>query len=89
MTHWIDLADCAYTDPDAFFDADTVTFAKSVCAGCPVKAACLGAAMREEAPGPEDTPESNRYDRHGVRGALDANERWQLHYSTAEVRHAA
>ncbi len=86
MTNWRDLADCVYTDPDAFFDAHTVEFAKGVCDGCPVKAECLGAAMREEAPKHDDTPEVNRFDRWGVRGGLDADERWARQYpELAEV----
>ncbi len=81
MTHWLELADCVYTDPEAFYSAETVELAKGICEGCPVTAECLGAAMQQEAPGPDDTQEANLFDRHGVRGGLDPDERWQLHYS--------
>jgi WhiB family redox-sensing transcriptional regulator len=32
------------TDPDAY--ADAVTFAKTICDGCPVKSKCLGGAIQ-------------------------------------------
>lgn len=72
---WQDRALCALLDPE---DADRFFFpkpstsaapAKRVCDACPVREACLEAAMDEE--------KAESY-RHGVRGGLSARERRAL-----------
>jgi WhiB family redox-sensing transcriptional regulator len=65
---WLDQALCAETDPEAFFPevGEVPHAALSVCAKCPVRAACLADAL-------------NRRDvTHGVLGGMTPNERKQL-----------
>lgn len=47
MSDWRARADCRYVDPELFFrdDADSRETAKAVCAGCPVRDACLDWAV--------------------------------------------
>jgi hypothetical protein len=53
VTDWRTLAACLDEDPDAFFpdptDTPAITYAKSICTGCPVQITCLETAIREEA----------------------------------------
>ncbi|GAA2377568.1 WhiB family transcriptional regulator [Streptomyces carpaticus] len=70
---WQDRAAClgaADEDPDLFFpspdDDDRADEAKRFCARCPVRDACLDAALVAG-------------DRHGIRGGLTAEEREALH----------
>jgi hypothetical protein len=68
-TNWRDRAACRGVDPELFFPTATsgpayeaqVATAKAVCAGCPVRAACLAEAM-------ESIPE-------GIAGGLTEQER--------------
>ena len=53
MTRWTDYAACRRHDPELFFPvsevgtgARQVRAAKAVCAGCPVRDACLDHALR-------------------------------------------
>ena len=55
---WRDLAACRAHDPELFFPvgtlgpmADQIEEAKQVCAGCPVRGACLRWALRERPEG--------------------------------------
>lgn len=59
---------CAQTDPEAFYPehGESTTAAKTVCAACPVRAACLDYALR-------------RHERHGIWGGLTARQRRTLH----------
>lgn len=58
-------ANCLQTDPEAFFDLETIAFAKEICSSCPVKQLCLQYAFEIEAS-------------DGVFGGLTARERQQL-----------
>ncbi|MFC5994302.1 WhiB family transcriptional regulator [Pseudonocardia hispaniensis] len=75
---WRRDAACARpgVDPDVFYPlhsgpagAAAVERAKAVCAGCPVRSACLRDAMAAEEPG----------ERWGVIGGMSAEERAALH----------
>lgn len=70
---WHQHAACQAQEPELFFtdpsDAQQIQTAKRICAGCPVRSACLADVMAWE-------PPSNRY---GVVGGLAAQERRQLH----------
>jgi WhiB family redox-sensing transcriptional regulator len=61
---WWDRAECQYVDPDLFHveKGESTRPAKRVCAVCPVVAACLDYALATD-------------QRHGVWGALSADER--------------
>lgn len=63
---------CAQTDPELFFpekgQSDKTRAAKRVCAGCPVRRACLAEALAEEG----DLAASHR---HGVRGGCSPCDR--------------
>jgi WhiB family redox-sensing transcriptional regulator len=70
---WMNRAACTDTDPELFFPVSSEgpgarqrEEAKRVCAGCPVRAACLEYAL-----------ESGQ--RSGVWGGLDERERVALH----------
>ena len=47
-----DFIPCRSNDPDAFFSErpDDVAFAKSLCAECPARAACLAGALERQEP---------------------------------------
>jgi len=66
---WTGLAECATSDPDAWFpgsyDTATAAMARRICQGCPVRPECLAYAL--------DTAEE-----HGIWGGLDPAERAQL-----------
>ena len=72
MPDWHQHAACHQHDPELFFadpsDAQRIQAAKRMCAGCPVRSACLADVMAWEQP-------SHRY---GVVGGLSAQERRQL-----------
>jgi hypothetical protein len=74
MNHyWRDSAACAGADPEMFL-AETggeAQAAKSVCAACPVRAACLEAALTEE----KDNPAPARA---GIRGGMSPKQRAAL-----------
>lgn len=62
---WQDAAICAQIgDHELWYPTigQSTTAAKSICGGCPVRAACLDDALRTR-------------DRHGIRGGLTATER--------------
>src|SRR5947209_6868535 len=69
---WHHHAACQDQDPELFFadpsDAQRIQAAKRICAGCPVRLACLVDVLAWEQP-------SGRY---GVVGGLSAQERRQL-----------
>ncbi|ONK09492.1 WhiB family transcriptional regulator [Streptomyces sp. MP131-18] len=68
--HWADRAACGQVDTELWFAADTAQ-AVAICGRCPVRRACLAAAMAEEAGcGPDR--------RWGVRGGLTRHDRWRL-----------
>jgi WhiB family redox-sensing transcriptional regulator len=76
-------AACADVDPDLWFEPDEDDFedadglaaarefaerrARSICAGCPVREACLAGALKRREP-------------YGIFGGLDAGERARLRY---------
>ena len=70
---WHHHAACQEQDPELFFadpsDRQRIQASKRICAGCPVRSACLTDAMAWEQPGA----------RYGVVGGLSAHERRQLH----------
>ncbi|MEJ2871787.1 WhiB family transcriptional regulator [Actinomycetospora sp. OC33-EN08] len=74
---WHERAACAGMDETLFFPlgeggpagVERIAQAKAVCAGCPVRSACLADAMTRESP-------SARY---GVFGGLTATERGRLY----------
>jgi hypothetical protein len=75
-TDWRTSAACRGEDPDLWFPlSDDVRWAlqieqaKAICNRCPVRGACLAAALREE---------GARRDRYGIRGGLADTERRQL-----------
>jgi WhiB family redox-sensing transcriptional regulator len=74
MTGWRDGAVCAQTDPELFFpragDAAANARAKSVCAGCPVRAECLEAALADPS-------------LEGIWGGTSARDRGALRAGTA------
>lgn len=78
IPHWRQHAACQDQDPELFFadpsDAQRIQAAKRMCAGCPVRSACLADVMAWEQP-------SHRY---GVVGGLSAQERRQLQRTTRE-----
>lgn len=61
---WTLLADCQYTDPEAFFPekGGSVREAKRICRGCPVRAECLEYALE-------------RGEKFGIWGGLSERER--------------
>jgi hypothetical protein len=74
---WHELAGCREHAVGQFFpeggeDTAKVEAAKAVCAGCPVRAACLADVMAWERPSA----------RFGVVGGLSAHERQLLHRAT-------
>lgn len=74
-TRWRPDAKCRDSDPELFYtDSEKARkYAKAICAGCPVREACLGYAMALEA---AISGAAGR--RHGIWGGLTANERWAL-----------
>jgi hypothetical protein len=75
---WHQHAACQEHDPELFFadpsDVHRIQAAKRICAGCPVRSACLADVMAWEQPA----------SRYGVVGGLSAQERRQLHRTTPE-----
>lgn len=63
-TDWMRFGLCAQTDPEAFYPdrGENATSAKTVCAGCPVRAECLAYALEHG-------------ERFGVWGGLSERER--------------
>jgi hypothetical protein len=70
---WDEQAACRNLDPDLFYpakgDAEQAGRARAVCAGCPVREACLASTL-------EDEKLLGPYDREGIRGGLDGRERY-------------
>jgi len=64
---WTTRAQCRQVDPDLFFPdkGGSSVDAKRICAGCPVRAACLDYALKNE-------------ERFGVWGGTSEHERRQL-----------
>lgn len=70
---WESRAACRGLDPKLFYpakgDVEQENRARAVCAGCPVRDACLASTLADESPlGP--------YDREGIRGGLSGRERY-------------
>jgi WhiB family redox-sensing transcriptional regulator len=78
MPDWHQHATCQEHEIELFFaepsDVQQLQAAKRICAGCPVRSACLADVLAWEQP-------SSRY---GVVGGLSAQERRQLHRTTRE-----
>ncbi|WP_329615633.1 WhiB family transcriptional regulator [Streptomyces brevispora] len=72
---------CAQTDPELFFpekgQSDKTRAAKRICAGCPVRRACLAEALAEEG----TAAASHRY---GVRGGCSPRDRAAIAQRRAE-----
>lgn len=82
---WYARAACRGMDPQVFFDCMSPVSrarAKEICSACPVREACLEAAMAEEA-ALGGTPTQNFKFRVGIRGGLGATERWEMAYPEA------
>lgn len=64
---WMQLAECRGLDPELFHaeQGESTREAKAVCAGCPVKAACLAHAL-------------DNHEKVGVWGGLSGQERRRL-----------
>jgi WhiB family transcriptional regulator, redox-sensing transcriptional regulator len=77
---WRDHAACADTQVDLWFpdpsDTATETAAKTVCAACPVRWACLAHAV-------------TRPERYGIWGGLNERERHALRRAIRQERGAA
>ncbi|QFG14318.1 WhiB family transcription factor [Mycobacterium phage Tourach] len=77
---WRELAECQYTDPEAFFPTEkgSTEPAKRICnTSCAVREECLDAAMREE----YGLCANMRF---GVRGGLGAKGRYLLALNRGE-----
>lgn len=72
--HWYKRAACLGADRRIFFEDQKGTLAKPICNACPVREACLDAAVREEA---VLWPMGYR-DTYGFRGGLFPYERLKL-----------
>ncbi|GGJ81742.1 hypothetical protein GCM10011583_11490 [Streptomyces camponoticapitis] len=89
-TEWIPEAACIGPDRDNWFQERSVTvdaiaatlYARRVCENCPVREACLDAALAEEGGCGRDS-------RHGIRGGLDGDERHTLARRRARAALAA
>lgn len=68
MTGWHKSAECASAPTDIWFDPGHERLALQICAECPVREACLTAALEEERG-------LATHSRHGIRGGLTAAER--------------
>lgn len=72
-TRWWDLAACQAVDPDVMFpdpgNTSRIAYAVGVCVRCPVRDACLAAAVAEET----DKSANHRF---GIRGGLTPEERY-------------
>jgi WhiB family redox-sensing transcriptional regulator len=83
LPDWHHHAACQDQDPELFFadpsDTQQIQTAKQICAGCPVRSACLADVMDWEQP-------SSRY---GVVGGLSAQERRQLHRTRQSAKSGA
>ncbi|HEY9367890.1 WhiB family transcriptional regulator [Streptomyces sp.] len=73
--NWRSAAECLNTDPEVMFpdpsDRKGNERARSICATCPVRKACLAAAMDEEGGKAKES-------RWGVRGGLTGGQRYYL-----------
>lgn len=73
---WRESAVCREVDDDTFFpalgDTSGINYAKTICAGCPVRQACLVEALREEG----GKAKNNRF---GVRGGKSAGQRYAMY----------
>lgn len=87
---WREQALCARPDMaayrDAFFahptDTDTTALAKRICAACPVREACLQAALAEEGG-------RGHHDRFGIRGGLGPRGRRNRYEAARRARRKA
>lgn len=74
---------CRAISPEVFFpapdDRATREVARSLCAACPVQAACLADAMASERGAGHST-------RHGIRGGLTPWQRWKLYRTNRPPR---
>lgn len=64
---WREQAACATVDSDLFFphDGTGVRVAQAICAGCPVKGACLAYAL-------------DAGERFGIWGGVSEKQRWNM-----------
>lgn len=73
---WATDAQCARVDPEIFFpdsgDRPAIAEAKSICASCPVRIACLDEALAQEG----GRTASNRF---GIRGGKTHSQRYHLY----------
>lgn len=80
---WEKQAACRSLAPEFFYpakgDKEQEDRAKAVCAGCPVREACLAAAL-------EDEKLLGPYDRDGVRGGLSGRDRYVAQHGVMPVR---
>jgi hypothetical protein len=80
---WEERSACRDLDPEFFYpakgDTEQTGRAKAVCAGCPVREACLAATL-------DDEKLLGPYDRDGVRGGLNGRERYVAQHGGMPVR---
>lgn len=74
---WQERAACAGADTVLFFDYRHETAALALCGRCPVRDACLAAALAEESDPVTGNP-LGRQMRHGVRGGLTSTARFAV-----------
>ncbi|MFE7077887.1 WhiB family transcriptional regulator [Streptomyces sp. NPDC057620] len=83
---WRTRALCVQTDPDLFFpqpgDKQATAAAKEICAACPVRVACLEAALAEEGG-------RTAASRFGIRGGKTHSQRYHLYSRARKLRRTA
>lgn len=83
---WRSRAVCRGLNDDPFFptpgDTSGANYAKSICATCPVRRACLDDALQAEGGRAKD----NRF---GVRGGKTTSQRYSLYVTARKTRQAA
>lgn len=79
MTRWDKSAECATVETSVFFDPGHERLARAICADCPVREACLAAALTEERG-------MGLHARHGIRGGKTPAERLAGHGTAAAYK---
>ena len=79
MTRWDKSAECATVATEVFFNPGHERLALAICADCPVRDACLSAALIEETG-------VGRHGRHGIRGGQTPDERAAGHGTRANYK---